>query len=218
MAIRRRSLLASLASAPLAAPMLSTSAMAQRARPLRFVPTADLSSLDPHWTTTQTVGTHAYYVFDTLYGVNAKLEPKPQMAEGHSIEDNGRTWLIKLRPGLKFHNGEPVLARDCAQSLKRWSARDVFCQTAARFVEEWTTADDRTLKVKLKSPFGLLADALGKPNGMVPVIMPEHLAKTDANKQVSEMIGSGPYRFLANEFVQGSHVAYQRFDGYVPRQ
>lgn len=191
---------------------------AQPVRPLRFVPTADLSSLDPHWTTTQTVATHGYYVFDTLFGVDAKLEAKPQMAEGYTIDDDGKTWNIKLRPGLKFHDGERVLARDCAASLKRWSARDVFGQTAASFVEEWGATDDRTIRVRLKRPFALLADALGKPNGMVPFIMPERLALTDPNKQVSEMVGSGPYRFLANEFVQGSHAAYQRFDGYVPRQ
>jgi len=217
MVMKRRAFVRT-AAATAAAATLAAPAIAQRSRVLKFVPTADLSSLDPHWTTTQTVQTHGYYVFDTLFGVNAKLEPKPQMAEGHTIEDDGRTWLIKLRPGLKFHNGEPVLARDCAQSLKRWSARDVFGQTAAGFVDEWTTADDQTVKIKLKRPFALLADALGKPNGMVPFIMPEHLARTDPNKQVSEMIGSGPYRFMAREFIQGSHVAYQRFDGYVPRQ
>ena len=217
MPIKRRNFMRT-AVAAAAAGTLAAPAVGQKSRVLKFVPTADLSSLDPHWTTTQTVGSHAYYVFDTLFGVNAKLEPKPQMAEGYTIEDDGRTWLIKLRPGLKFHNGEPVLARDCAQSLKRWSARDVFGQTAASFVDEWTTADDRTVKVKLKRPFALLADAIGKPNGMVPVIMPEHLARTDPNKQVTEMIGSGPYRFIAGEFVQGSNVAYQRFDGYVPRQ
>jgi peptide/nickel transport system substrate-binding protein len=217
MPIKRRSFMRT-AVAAAAAGTLAAPAVGQKSRVLKFVPTADLSSLDPHWTTTQTVGTHAYYVFDTLFGVNAKLEPKPQMAEGYTIEDDGRTWLIKLRPGLKFHNGEPVLARDCAQSLKRWSARDVFGQTAASFVDEWGTADDRTVRVKLKRPFALLADAIGKPNGMVPVIMPEHLARTDPNKQVTEMIGSGPYRFIAGEFVQGSHVAYQRFDGYVSRQ
>jgi peptide/nickel transport system substrate-binding protein len=217
--MKRRSFVRSMAAAGAAAAIpLASPAVAQRKRVLKFVPTADLSSLDPIWTTTQTVQTHGYYVFDTLFGVNAKLEPKPQMAEGYTIEDNGRTWLIKLRDGLKFHNNEPVLARDCAQSLKRWSARDVFGQTAGRFVEEWTTADDRTVKIRLKQPFPLLADALGKPNGMVPFIMPEHLARTDPTKQVTEMIGSGPYRFLANEFVQGSHVAYERFDGYVPRQ
>lgn len=216
MPMKRRQFMRTAAAAT--ATTLAAPAIAQRARTLKFVPTADLSSLDPHWTTTQTVGSHAYYVFDTLYGVNGKLEPKPQMAEGHQIEDGGRTWLIRLREGLKFHNGEPVLARDAAQSLRRWSARDVFGQTAAGFVDEWTTADDRTIKVKLKRPFPLLADAIGKPNGMVPVIMPEHLAKTDPNKQVTEMIGSGPYRFLAREFVQGANVAYERFDGYVPRQ
>ena len=98
-------------------------------------------------------------MFDTLYGVDAKLRARPQMAEGHTISDDGRTWLIRLRDGLKFHDGEPVLARDCAASLKRWSARDVFGQTAATFVEEWGTADDRTIRVTLKSPFPLLAIA-----------------------------------------------------------
>jgi len=217
MVMKRRAFMRT-AAATAAATTLAAPAVGQRSRVLKFVPTADLSSLDPIWTTTQTVQTHGYYVFDTLFGVNAKLEPKPQMAEGYTIEDGGRTWLIKLRPGLKFHDGEPVLARDCAASLKRWAARDVFGQTAARFVEEWGAADDRTVRVRLKSPFPLLADALGKPNGMVPFIMPARLAATDPNKQVTEMVGSGPYRFIANEFVQGSHVAYERFADYVPRQ
>ena len=214
--MKRRALLRAAATA--AAAGLARPAIAQKSRVLRYVPTADLSSLDPHWTTTQTVQTHGYYVFDTLFGVNAKLEPRPQMAEGYTIEDDGRTWLIRLRPGLKFHDGTPVLARDCAASLKRWSVRDVFGQTTAGFVADWGAADDRTLRIRLKRPYPLLAEALGKPNGQVPFIMPERLALTDPDKQVTEMVGSGPYRFLRDEFVQGSRVVYQRFDAYVPRQ
>ena len=218
MPMKRRAFMRTAAAAGATAALPAPYAIAQKSRPLRFVPTADLSSLDPHWTTTQGVQTHGYYVFDTLFGVNGKLEPRPQMAEGHTVEDDGRTWLIRLRDGLRFHDGEPVLARDCAASLKRWSARDIFGQTAATFVDDWGAADDRTVRIRLKRPFPLLADALGKPNGMVPFIMPERLARTDPNKQMTEMVGSGPYRFLKDEFVQGSHVAYQRFDGYVPRQ
>ena len=214
--IRRRQALA-LGAASVAASLPRVSIAQKAQKPLRFIPTADLSSLDPHWTTTQTTQTHGFYVFDTLYGVDGQLRAHPQMAEGHTVSDDGRTWHIKLRDGLKFHDGEPVLARDCAASLKRWSARDVFGQTLASFVDDWGAADDRTLKITLKAPFPLLPNALGKPNGMIAAIMPERMAKTDPNKQVTEMVGSGPYRFMKDEYVSGSSAGYRRFEGYVPR-
>ncbi|MBN8909870.1 MAG: ABC transporter substrate-binding protein, partial [Rhodospirillales bacterium] len=183
------------------------------------MPTADLSSLDPIWTTTQTVQNHGYYVFDTLYGVDGHLGVHPQMAEGHEISPDGRIWRIKLRDGLKFHDGEPVLARDCAASLKRWCQRDVLGQTTASFVDTWGTDGDRVIKITLKSPFPLLSFALGKPNGMVPFIMPERIAaNTDPNAQITEVVGSGPYRFLKEAFVPGGGAEYVKFDAYVPRK
>lgn len=212
--MKRREFLAAAGAATLA-PRITLAQKAQR--PLIFVPTADLSSLDPIWTTTQSVQSHGYYVFDTLFGVDGKLNPQLQMAESYTISDDGRTWLIRLRENLWFHDGEPVLARDCAASLQRWSKRDVFGQTVATFTDEFGVQDDRTIKVTLKRPFPLLASALGKPNGMVPFIMPERIAKTDPNVQVKEMIGSGPYRFLKEEFVSGSSVGYAKFEKYVPR-
>jgi peptide/nickel transport system substrate-binding protein len=185
---------------------------------LRYVPTADLSVLEPSWTTTQVSITHGYYVFDTLFALDETQTPRPQMAEGYTVSDDKRTWDIKLRPGLKFHDGEPVLARDAAASLRRWAARDVYGQTLGAFVDEFTTADDRTIRIKLKSPFALMLDALAKPNGMLPSVMPERLANSDLNKPVTEMVGSGPYRFMKNEFVPGGFVAYEKFKDYVPRQ
>jgi len=47
--------------------------------------------------------------------------------------------------------------------------------------------------------------------------MPERLAKTDPMKQVTEMVGSGPYRFIAAEYNSGSRMVYEKFDAYVPR-
>ncbi len=219
--MRRRALLKTTAAAAASAALPSSFAIAQSGartnKLLRYVPTADLSVLDPSWTTTQVSITHGYYVFDTLYGIDHTQTPKPQMAEGASVSEDGRTWDIKLRDGLKFHDGEPVLARDAAASLKRWSARDVYGQVLGAFVDEFTTADDRTIRVKLKAPFPLLLDTLGKPNGMLPVVMPERLARTELTKPNTEMIGSGPYRFLKNEFISGSSGAYERFKDYVPR-
>jgi peptide/nickel transport system substrate-binding protein len=118
---------------------------------LKFVPQENLTSIDPIWTTVSVTANHAYAVYDTLYAVNAKLQPKPQMAEGHTVSDDGRTYLIKLREGLIFHDGEPVRAQDCAASLARWAARDTMGQTLATFVDNWGVQDDRTMKLTLKS-------------------------------------------------------------------
>jgi peptide/nickel transport system substrate-binding protein len=185
------------------------------AKVLRFVPQANLTVLDPIFTTAAVTINHGWLVFDTLFGVDAGLRAKPQMAEGYSVSDDGRTYLIKLRDGLIFHDGEPVLARDCAASLARWAARDTFGQTLAKSVETWDTADDKTVKITLTRPFPLLIDAIAVQNSF---IMPERLARTDPFKPVTEMIGSGPFRFLPADFVAGSSATWARFDGYVPRQ
>jgi peptide/nickel transport system substrate-binding protein len=210
--MHRRTLLTGAGAAMLARP-----AIAQPAKVLRVVPQASLTALDPIWTTALVTTGHGFAVFDTLYSLDDKLRVQPQMAQGHEVSSDGLTWRIKLRDGLRFHDNEPVRAIDCVASLMRWSKRDSFGQTLARFVDTWEAEDDRTIRIRLKRPFGPLLEALAKPASVVPFIMPERLAKTDANTQVTEMIGSGPFRFLKDEFVVGSRVAYAKFDGYVPR-
>ena len=220
MALTRRALLkTAAASAASGALPLNAPALAQAAgrRVLRFVPQANLSALDPVWTFAAVTITHGYCVFDTLYGVDSKLQPRPQMAEGATVSEDQRTWLITLREGLEFHDGERVLARDCTASLERWSKRDQFGQTLAAATEAFEAADDRTIRIRLKHPFPLLLDAIGKPHSSPAFIMPERLAKTDPMTQVTEMVGSGPFRFKADEYVSGARAVYERFDRYRPR-
>ena len=216
--MRRRTLLAAAPAAGIALRAPAARAQSARERTLRFVPQANLTSLDPIWTTAAVTENHGWTVFDTLYGMTDDLRVQPQMAEGHTVSDDGRTWRIRLREGLRFHDGEPVRARDCAASLARWARRDTFGQSLGAVVDAFEAADDRTLQVRLKSPFPLLVEALAKPAAVVPFIMPERLARTDPFQQVTEMVGSGPYRFVAGEYVSGSRAVYARFDGYVPRQ
>ncbi len=130
---------------------------------------------------------------------------------------DGRTWRIKLRDGLKFHDAQPVRAVDCIASLQRFAAVDEFGKLLGKVVDKWGTVDDRTLEIKLNKPFPLMLDVLAKSDSRVPFIMPERLAKTPATTQITEVIGSGPYRFLANEFNSGNRVAYAKFNDYVPR-
>jgi len=210
--MRRRHLLTGLAAATLARP-----ALAQKASVLRFIPQAALTSLDTLWGTATVTRNHSFLVFDQLYGLDDTLTPRPQMAAGHTVEDDGRRWTITLRPGLMFHDATPVLARDCVASLKRWMARDSMGQTLAERLDSLEASDDRTLVFRLKKPFPALLATLAKLLPSPPVMMPERLAKTDPYKQVTEMVGSGPFRFKADEYVSGSIAVYEKFAGYAPR-
>ena len=211
---RRTALGAAIAAA---LPFRFAIAQSDKTRVLRFVPQANLSLLDPIFSYNGVTVCHGWAIYDTLFGISAKREPRPQMAEGYTLSDDGRTYLIRLREGLKFHNGEPVRAQDCAPSLIRWAARDTIGQTVWQYVESCGAQEDRTVKVVLKQAIPIFIEAIARGSQVVPFIMPEHVAKTDPYKQNTETVGSGPYQFLADEFVSGAHVAYARFADYVPR-
>lgn len=211
--LRRRTLFGTaLGVAGLAAPRLGRAA---GTRELRFVPQSDLAMLDPVWTTADVTRNHAFMVFDQLYGLDAEMLPQPQMVQGHAVSQNRLQWDLTLREGLRFHDGEPVLARDCVASINRWGPRDGFGRDLLNATHEVSAPDDRTIRFRLRKPFPLLPMALATPNSMC-AIMPERLAAS-GDRPVTEMVGSGPFRFLANEVVSGSRFAYARFEGYVPR-
>jgi peptide/nickel transport system substrate-binding protein len=212
--MQRRQFVSGAAAMALAAPPVHATGSA---RLLRFIPQADIALLDPTFAPALVTRNHAYMVYDTLYGVDDALRPRPQMAAGHVIEDDGSIWKITLREGLRFHDGEKVLARDAVASLKRWAKRDVFAISSFTLVEELEALSDNVLQFRLKRPFRLLPDLLGKPNPFAPVVMPERLALTEPGQAVKEVIGSGPYKFVMNERVPGSLAVYQRNPDYMPR-
>src|SRR5882757_1990129 len=220
--MRRRDLLRSTLGAglgaALGAPLFAPSiARAQAARTLRFVPQADAAILDPMITTGLVNRNHGFLIWDTLYGVDDAFVVQPQMVAGHVVENDGKTWIMTLREGLAFHDNEPVRARDVVASLKRWASRDAFGNSLFALVDELVAPDDRTVRWRLKAPFPLLPLALGKVGAIIAFIMPERLAQTDSVMPVKELVGSGPFRFKADELVPGARLVYQRFDGYVPR-
>jgi len=213
----RRSLLkASAGAGALAALPRFSVAQPAGARVLRFVPHANLAVLDPIWTTAYISRNHGLMVYDTLFGFDADFRPQPQMAEGVALENDGKLATVTLRSGLKFHDGEPVLAKDAVASLKRWMKRNPMGQRLESLTDELVALDDRRLRFRLKQTFPMLVPALGSIAAPIPFIMPERLANTDAFQQVREVVGSGPYRFKADEFNSGSMVVYERFADYQP--
>jgi peptide/nickel transport system substrate-binding protein len=212
--MHRRSLLAAAGAAALPLPALSQGAAA---RTLRVIPQANLTSLDPIWTTAVVTRNHGYLVYDQLCALDSKSVPQPQMAEGWVVEDDGKSWTFTLRDNLFFHDGSRVLARDCVASLNRWAKRDTFGQVLWQVVDELAALDDKRFRFRLKKPFPFLTLALGKSQSPA-FIMPERLATTDAFTQLREAVGSGPFRFVQDEWNPGQKAVWAKFDKYVPRQ
>ena len=91
-----------------------------------------------------------------------------------------------------------------------------FGQLLAQAVDTWVARDDRIIEIRLTRPFPLLLDAMALPDASA-WIMPEHLAQTDPNTALKEMMGSGPYRFIADEYNSGNRIVYEKFDAHVLR-
>src|SRR5512140_284454 len=200
-----------------AGPWASPAALAQQ-KVLKFIPQADLRILDPIATTAYITRNHGYMVYDTLFAMDAKFQVKPQMVDKWEISKDNLTYTFTLRDGLKFHDGAPVRSADCIASIDRWSKRDALGQKMAESTESWTAVNDKTFTLKLKKPFPLALEALAKPSSNVPFIMPERIAKTDASTNITEPIGSGPFKFVKEEWVPGNKVVYVKNKDYVPRK
>jgi peptide/nickel transport system substrate-binding protein len=214
----RFSLPARLAGATLiaAAALLPLASQAQT-KTLRFVAHADLKILDPTFTTAYISRNFGYMVYDTLFAQDASGHPKPQMVEKYTTSKDGLAWTFTLRPGLKFSDGNPVTAADAVASIERWQARDAFGGALKKAGAQWSATDAKTLKLALKEPFGMVLEALAKPSGFPPVIMPARLAKLPTTSPLTEVVGSGPYLFKRDEWVPGNKAVFVRNPNYVAR-
>ena len=209
--IGRRGALRGALAATLARPVIAAGV-----KTLSIVPQATLNSVDPIWSTSQVSRNLGFMVFEPLYGRDAAGVPRPLMIESDLMEDGGRRWTMRLRSGLVFHDGEKVLARDCVASVRRWMKRDTMGITLAARLDALEAADDETIVWRLSKPFPHMRALLSKV--VQPVLMmPERVAMTDPFKQITEVIGSGPFRWLADEHVLASHAGFARFDRYEPR-
>jgi peptide/nickel transport system substrate-binding protein len=214
--IGRRGVLAAAAAGAVGAPNVA-GAQGGAARSLRVIPQANLTSLDPVWTTAVVTRNHAFMVYDQICAQDSSGAIRPQMAEGWEVSDDRLAWTFTLREGLFFHDGERVTARDAVASIQRWARRDPFMQVLSPSIAEVTALDDRRFRFRLHRPVPLLTEALGQTQ-LPCFVMPERIAQTDAFQQIRDHVGSGPFRFVANEWNPGQRAVWARSERYQPRQ
>jgi len=182
---------------------------------VKVVPEVDLKVLDPIWTTALITATHAWLIYDTLFAPDREYQVRPQMVQKYERDEDGLTWRFKLRGGLGWHDGTAMTARDCVASLRRWAARATTGKVLMERVERLDPLDDDTFILKLKEPFGLVLETLGR--APTAFMMRAKDAETDPFTQIKTAIGSGPFIFLPEEWQPGARVAYRRNPHYRPR-
>jgi peptide/nickel transport system substrate-binding protein len=185
---------------------------------IRMIPGGDLKILDPIQNASYITRNHGYMIYDTLFAMDSKGRVQPQMVDTWSLSKDKKVYTFTLRTGLKWHDGNPVKAADAVASIKRWWAKDVTGQLIREEAVSIEPKDDRTFVLALKEPLGLVVEALGKPSSNVPFMMPERVAKTDPNQQITDTTGSGPFIFKKDEWVPGNKVVYVKNPAYVPRK
>jgi peptide/nickel transport system substrate-binding protein len=183
---------------------------------LRLVPQADLKILDPFFTTANITSNHGYMVYDTLLALDGGLTPKPEMVDSYQVSADNLVWSFTLRQGLKFSDGAPVEAKDAVASIKRWAARIPAGQTMMRFTDAVLATGPRSFEIRLKQPFGPLLNALASPENPL-FVMREKEGLVDPNAQITEIVGSGPFVFVKEEWAPGSKVVYRKNPDYLPR-
>lgn len=175
-------------------------------------------TFDPMVSTATATGNHGLAIYDTLFALDSKLMPRPQMVGKWGVSDDKRTYTFELRDGLGWHDGTPVTAADCVASLRRWGQVAPGGGLILERAKDISAQDDKTFTISLKEPLGLLTEILASASTPVLFIMREKDAKLASTEQVTANIGSGPFKFNQDLAKPGASFTYDRNEKYVARQ
>src|SRR6059058_398453 len=183
---------------------------AQAQTTLRIGIAEDPDILDPSIGRTY-VGRIVFSAFcDKLFDIDEKLNIVPQLALSYSTSDDGKEMAIKLRPGVKFHDGEPFDAEAAKFSIDRHiSFQGSFRKPELATVDHVDVVDPLTIKLVLKTPFSPLIAQLTDRAGMM--VSPK-AAKEAGDKFGLKPVCAGPYKFV--ERVQQDRIVVEKFADY----
>jgi len=190
---------------------------AASAQTITAVMHSGLRMMDPIQSTAFITREHGYMIYDTLVGIDADFKVQPQMAEWEVL-DEGKVYRFTLRDGLKWHDGTPVTSEDCVASIKRWLDNDNTGPVIKEFLAGFNIVDEKVFELQLKEATSLVLDSLAKISSRPAFMMPKRIVEASGDKAVSEMIGSGPFKFIQEEFRPGVKVVYEKNTDYVARQ
>ena len=178
-------------------------------RPLTAVLESEVTILDPHMTTAAITRTFGYHIWDVLFAMDAAGAIQPQMVATHTVSDDALRWRFTLRDGLQFHDGAPVTGTDCVASLQRWAPLDSLGRMLLAAGADMAADGAGSFTITLQRPFPLMLSVLGKPNAPGPFIMPARVIAAAGTGRIKEIVGSGPFRFLPDQYRPGNRCSWR---------
>jgi peptide/nickel transport system substrate-binding protein len=193
-----------------AALLLSLAATVQAQTTLRIGLAEDPDVLDPTMARTY-VGRIVFSAFcDKMFDIDEKLNIVPQLALSHETSADGKEVTIKLRPGVKFHDGEALDAEAAKYSIERHiTMPGSFRKPELASIDRVEIVDPLTIKLMLKAPFSPLIAQLTDRAGMM--VSPK-AAKAEGDKFGLHPVCAGPYKFV--ERVQQDRMVFEKFTDY----
>jgi peptide/nickel transport system substrate-binding protein len=168
-------------------------------------------TLDPMASTADLVGIVSQHIFETLFTFDKNWKVTPLLADSMpEISADGKTYTIKLRTGIKFHDNSEMTSADVVASLNRWTKVASRGKQTAGIIDSITAVDPSTVKIVLKQPYAPLLSLLAFNNSAAIIIPAKH-----QEDPMTVFIGTGPY--MLKERKADQYIQLVRFDGYKSR-
>lgn len=163
-------------------------------------------TLDPQGTTAEATRDAAKLIYESLVTLDENYEVIPQLADSYQLSDDQKTITFVLREGIKFHNGEEMLADDVVASMTKWGAN-----ISEIGEHEWKIVNDYTVELHISEPTSLIMHFLADQS-RIAAVMPKEVAESAEATGASEYIGTGPFEFV--EWKQDELIKFKKFEDY----
>jgi len=198
----------------LEAPLAQERVAPRKGGVLKVALNAEPPSLDLQWSTSLTTQQIGWQIYETLYTLDRQYNPIPLLAEGHTVSEGGRQYAIRLRRGVRFHNGREMTSADVVASLRRWGRVSAVGKSVWSSVVSAEPSSPYALTLSLREPSHSLLSVLARPVNAA-AIYPKEVVEAAGDGQIREFVGTGPFRFV--EHRPDQYVRVARFDDYAAR-
>ena len=184
---------------------------------LKVAYTSDPDTLDWSYTGATATRDVAWHIFEMLFALDKDFVAQPMLAESYEVSEDGKTYTIKIREGVKFHDGSTLNAQDVVASIERWRNVSSVGKTTTKYMEAVTAPSENVVEVKLNTPYNnLIADFVAPKSALM--IIPAKIAEAAGEQPLSpeQVIGTGPYQF--DKWERGQAITLKKFADYSSRE
>ncbi|BBI35910.1 ABC transporter substrate-binding protein [Cohnella abietis] len=176
---------------------------------------ANPANLDPDLTTTSLTNDALSHVYEGLFEFDGKEEPVPYLAKSYEYRDDSKTLYIKLREGVKFHNGKELTSEDVEASFLRWLDVNDAGGIVEPYFDKFEIISKYEFNFKFTKPFAPFRSIIASNSANQKLLIkPKELVEKYGNEVLLEHIGTGPYEFV--DWVPDRSLRLKKYKDYVP--